>query len=185
MTLANKITLARILLVPFFLFALLTPFAHHDLWAALLFFIAAITDVLDGWIARRHNHVSNFGKVFDPIADKLIVLAALVPLTQRGAVPVLITIVLIGRELLVGGLRIVAVSANGRIISASWLGKAKTISQDVAIVLILIRDPILNAITAFPLETAALYIALVFTIGSTVDYFVRNRSAFMGSGDTV
>ncbi|NLG37811.1 MAG: CDP-diacylglycerol--glycerol-3-phosphate 3-phosphatidyltransferase [Clostridiales bacterium] len=185
MTLANKITLARIIVVPFFLFTLLAPFAYHDLWAALLFFIAAITDVLDGWIARRQNHVSNFGKVFDPIADKLIVLAALVPLTQRGAVHVLITIVLIGRELLVSGLRIVAVSANGRVISASWLGKAKTISQDTAIVLILIRDPILNAITAFPLETAALYIALIFTLWSTVDYFIRNRNALAGGRDTI
>ena len=180
MTLANKITLLRIFLVPVFLGFLLSPILYGRLWAALIFFTAAITDILDGWVARRQGRVSNFGKVFDPIADKLIVLAALIPMVAEGVMPVLIAIVLIGRELLIGGLRIVAVSTAGHVIAASWLGKAKTISQDTAIILILTREDILDRIMAFPIETVALYVALLFTVWSMVDYFMKNKAALAG-----
>lgn len=180
MTLANKITIARMGLVPALLAVMLTPFPHHRLWAALIFVIAALTDILDGYVARRNRHVSEFGKVFDPIADKIIVLAALIPMVAWDVMPALAAIVIIGRELLVSGLRIVAVSSGGQIISASWLGKAKTVSQDAAVVLILVRGDILDRFTAFPIETAALCIALVFTVWSAVDYFIRNKSAFAG-----
>lgn len=180
MTLANKITIARMGMVPVFLAVMLTPFPYYRLWAALIFLVAALTDILDGYVARRNHHVSDFGKVFDPIADKIIVLAALVPMVAWGVMPALAAIVIIGRELLVSGLRIAAVSRGGHVISASWLGKVKTVSQDAAVVLILVRGDILDRFTAFPIETAALYAALVFTVWSAADYFIRNRSAFAG-----
>lgn len=180
MSLANRLTALRIILIPVYLVFVLLPVPHGSLWAALVFFVASITDVLDGYVARRQHTVSDFGKVFDPIADKLMFLAAIVPLTVSGAVPSLVTIVLIGRELIISGLRIVAVSASGEVIAASWLGKAKTVSQDVAVILLLVRQGNLAVWGAFPLEQVVLYGALFFTLWSTADYFYRNRSVFKG-----
>jgi CDP-diacylglycerol--glycerol-3-phosphate 3-phosphatidyltransferase len=180
MTLANKLTILRILLIPVYLVLVLLPIPYGSLWAALVFFFAAITDVLDGYIARRQHTVSDFGKVFDPIADKMMFLAALIPLTASGIVPSLMSIVFIGRELLISGLRIVAVSASGEVIAASWLGKAKTVSQDVAIIILLLQAAGIDFWLPVPLGGNSLYVALGFTLWSTVDYFIKNRGVFRG-----
>jgi CDP-diacylglycerol--glycerol-3-phosphate 3-phosphatidyltransferase len=182
MSWANRLTLMRVLLIPVFLvFMYLQQYYHNNLYyilAAVVFFIASMTDILDGHMARREKKVTVFGKVFDPIADKLLVLSALVILTEEGLLLSVITLILVAREILVSGFRIV-MAEKGEIISASWLGKTKTTLQDVAVILILLRGtPELNWLNVLYLPDIAMGGAIVFTLWSTVDYFRANRKNF-------
>lgn len=136
MNLPNKLTVLRMILVPFFVAALFVPFPHHYLVAGLLFAIASITDHLDGRIARRHNLITNFGKFLDPLADKVLVISALVCFVKLDFAEVWAVLVIIAREFMVTSIRLVAVD-GGTVIAANHWGKFKTISQIAAIGVIL------------------------------------------------
>lgn len=174
MNLANKITVARIFLVPVFMLVLLTRIPMYgDYLAALVFVIAASTDGLDGYIARSRKQVTNLGKFMDPLADKLLISAALISMVELGSIRAWVAMVIIGRELAVTGLRSIAAS-EGVIIAASKLGKYKTVSQIVAIVVLLLHDfPF--SLWHISLGQFLLYIAVGFTIASGVDYFLKAR----------
>ncbi|HEY5557113.1 CDP-diacylglycerol--glycerol-3-phosphate 3-phosphatidyltransferase [Acetobacterium sp.] len=176
MNLPNKITVLRMLMIPFFIAALLIDFPFHQPIAAALFIIAALTDSLDGYLARSRNLVTDFGKFMDPLADKLLVCSALICFVELGSVPAWIVIIIIAREFAITGLRTLAAS-DGIVISASKWGKAKTMSQMIAIVIILFNNwPF--ALINFPADMIMIYIALVLTIFSGVDYFIINKKVF-------
>lgn len=177
MTLANKLTVGRMVVLPAIWVLACAPFAHARAWAAILFTAAAVTDIIDGHIARATHTVSNFGKVFDPIADKLLMLTALLPLLAQDRVPAWMAMVLIAREMMVSGLRVVIVAQGGEVLAAKWLGKLKTVVQDVAMVLLLLQGEI-HWISTLYLDKIALWLALLFTVVSLVDYFYHARCYF-------
>ncbi len=177
MNLANKLTVFRVVLVPFFVLFMLTDFWEHNRWVAFgIFVTATITDKLDGSIARKYNLVSNFGKFMDPIADKLLVSAALICLSVKGEIPAWITIIIIAREFVISGIRLIA-SDNGVAIAASWWGKSKTISQMTMIIIMLLNVPVF-----YILGQIAMYVSLVLTVISAVDYIIKNK-AVISLGD--
>jgi CDP-diacylglycerol--glycerol-3-phosphate 3-phosphatidyltransferase len=193
MNLPNKLTLFRIILVPFFVAVLLIPgIPSHYLWAGILFGIAAYTDRLDGKLARKYNLITDFGKFLDPIADKILVVSALVCFVQLGLAETWCVILIIAREFMVTSLRLVAVD-NGVVLAANKWGKFKTVSQILAIVLILvfqflqelISDGRLSAFQVGGVQSAVffqisgmilIYIATFFTVLSGVIYLVQNRN---------
>lgn len=169
MNIANKITLIRIFLVPIFVLFMLTDFTEYNsIIAFVVFVIATITDKIDGTIARKYNLVTDFGKFLDPIADKLLVCSALICLTADGTIPAWITIVIIGREFIISAFRLVCAD-TGKTVAASWWGKSKTIAQMVTIIVLLLNIPQLAI-----LETILIYISLVLTVVSLLDYFRKN-----------
>ncbi len=171
MNIANKLTIIRVVLVPLFVLFLLTDFTPYNRWIAFaIFVIATITDKLDGTIAKKYNMVTNFGKFMDPIADKLLVSSALICLTALGEIPTWIVLVIIAREFVISGIRLIAAD-NGVAIAASWWGKLKTISQMAMIIIILMNIPALNI-----LAQIVMYLSVVLTIVSMIDYIVKNRS---------
>lgn len=172
MNLANRVTLARIFLVPIFMFFILIKIPFGEYIAAAIFILAASTDGLDGYIARARKEVTKFGKLLDPLADKLLVSAALISLVEISLVPSWIAVIIIGREFAVTGLRSIA-AGEGVIISASKLGKIKTVSQIIAIVAIILNDFFVKIIgIPFNIGEILIYIAVFFTIWSGVDYFM-------------
>lgn len=188
MNLPNKLTVFRIILIPVFMLLLIfskgSAVVNTDLdltlsWvlAAIVFAVACITDFLDGQIARRKNLVTNFGKFFDPLADKLLVMTALIYLTAFHQVPAWVTAVIVIRELAVTGLRTLVVENNGTVMAAAWPGKIKTFSQMFAIFFLYLKDwPF--ALVDFPIGQVLLYIAVFFTIYSGIEYFWKSRSVF-------
>ncbi|AIC94768.1 MULTISPECIES: CDP-diacylglycerol--glycerol-3-phosphate 3-phosphatidyltransferase [Shouchella] len=191
MNLPNKITIARICLIPLFMLFLLVdlPFGELEMFndtiavslliAALIFVIAAGTDWLDGYYARKLNLITSFGKFIDPLADKLLVTAALIGLVEIQLIPAWIAIVIISREFIVTGIRLVA-AAEGDVIAASNLGKWKTLTQMVAIIATLLHNIPFSAIS-FPFADLMLYVAAILTIWSGVDYFVKNKHIILKS----
>ncbi|WKY46548.1 CDP-diacylglycerol--glycerol-3-phosphate 3-phosphatidyltransferase [Eubacteriaceae bacterium ES3] len=176
MNLPNKITVVRIVMIPFFIAALLIQFPYHQPIAAALFVIAALTDSLDGYLARSRNLVTDFGKFMDPLADKLLVCSALICFVQLGSVPAWMVIIIIAREFAITGLRTLAAS-DGIVIAASKWGKAKTISQMIAIVIILINNwPF--SMWNIPMGSIMMVIATILTLISGIDYLVINRKVF-------
>ena len=174
MNLPNKLTILRIVMVPFFVGVLLTDcFGDASKWVALGIFIAAsLTDMLDGKIARKYNLVTNFGKFMDPLADKLLVCSAMICLVELERLPAWIVIVIIAREFIISGFRLIA-SDNGVVIAASWWGKFKTVFQ-MAMVILLIADidhPVMEVISLI-----VTYTALILTVISLVDYVVKNKN---------
>jgi CDP-diacylglycerol--glycerol-3-phosphate 3-phosphatidyltransferase len=168
LNLPNVLTLLRILLVPVLVAALVQEGGGGDKLAAAVFVLASITDALDGWIARRQKSVSTFGKLMDPLADKLLIVAALVSLVSLDRLAAWVAMVIIARELAVTGLRAVA-AERGVVISASWLGKAKTILQVGAVFALIAFDPA-------PLWVdILLYVAVAMTLISGADYFLGLR----------
>ncbi|CAK1231359.1 CDP-diacylglycerol--glycerol-3-phosphate 3-phosphatidyltransferase [Fructobacillus tropaeoli] len=188
MNLPNKLTVFRIILIPVFMLLLIfskgSAVVNTDLdltlsWvlAAIVFAVACITDFLDGQIARRKHLVTNFGKFFDPLADKLLVMTALIYLTAFHQVPAWVTAVIVIRELAVTGLRTLVVENNGTVMAAAWPGKIKTFSQMFAIFFLYLKDwPF--AIVNFPIGQVLLYIAVFFTIYSGIEYFWKSRAVF-------
>lgn len=174
MNLANKITLIRVLLVPVFVIAFFSNFEYSTYIAAFIFIIASLTDTLDGYIARSRNLVTNFGKFVDPLADKVLVSAALISLVQVGKVPAWVVIVIIAREFTITGFRVIA-AAEGITIAASPLGKFKTITQLIAIIALLLNNFPFNGIN-FSFDIIMLYISLIFTVLSGIDYIYRNKN---------
>ncbi|WP_418789936.1 CDP-diacylglycerol--glycerol-3-phosphate 3-phosphatidyltransferase [Phosphitispora sp. TUW77] len=171
MNLPNRITLARIILVPVFLAIVSIKITYGQFLAAAVFIIAASTDGLDGYFARKRNQVTKLGKFMDPLADKLLVSAALISLVELNIISAWIAFIIIGREFAITGLRSIA-AADGIVISASKLGKVKTISQIVAIVFLLIKDFPFNLLN-IPIGKISLGVAVIFTIWSGLDYFNR------------
>lgn len=166
----NVLTMLRILAVPVMVVALLGEVPNGDLWAGIVFALAAFTDGLDGYIARRKGSITTFGALMDPLADKLLIIAALVSLVSLDRLQAWIAMVIIARELAVTGLRAVAIE-QGVVISASWLGKVKTALQIAAVIGLIAADPA-------PLGVDLLvYAAVAVTVWSGADYFfgVRRR----------
>jgi len=193
LNLPNKITLSRIFLIPIFLIIMLVPFSWGDLSlgdyslpvthfvGALLFIIASTTDWIDGYYARKYNMVTNLGKFLDPLADKLLVSAALIVLVDLDLMygQSWIAIVIISREFAVTGLRLV-LAGTGEVVAANQLGKIKTWAQIVAISALLLHNfPF--AMISLPFANIALWIALIFTIWSGYDYFAKNKDVFVNS----
>ena len=173
MNLPNKLTLLRVILVPFFVAVLLTGcFGDASKWVALaIFIIASLTDMLDGKIARKYGLVTNFGKFMDPLADKLLVCSAMICLVELDRLPAWIVIIIIAREFIISGFRLIA-SDNGVVIAASWWGKFKTVSQ-MTMVILLIADIQTDAVQL--ISVIVTYIALILTIVSLVDYIIKNK----------
>jgi CDP-diacylglycerol--glycerol-3-phosphate 3-phosphatidyltransferase len=173
MNLAIGLTGIRIVLVPLIVVFLISSSRVHVLIAALIFFIASLTDWLDGLIARRRNQVTTLGKLLDPVADKLLVAAALISLVQIDMVAAWIAMVIVGREFAVTGLRGIAISV-GIVISPSPLGKYKTVSQYVAITLLILEKGVPPEYVPFRwFSHGILWIAMALTVISGIDYFYR------------
>ncbi|SEW19906.1 CDP-diacylglycerol--glycerol-3-phosphate 3-phosphatidyltransferase [[Clostridium] fimetarium] len=181
MNLPNKLTIARIILIPFFLFFLMTDFAgdFSNYIAAVIFIIASLTDFLDGSIARKNNIVTNFGKFMDPLADKLLVCSALIAFIQLEYLQAWIVIIIISREFIISGFRLVA-SDNGIVIAASYWGKFKTTFQMLMIILLIFNFdfPYVNII-----ENIFIYTALILTIISLLDYLIKNKNVMIEGGN--
>lgn len=172
LNLANRITLLRIMMIPLFLLAFYLETRGSNFVAAAIFAIAAATDSLDGYIARSRDQITTLGKFMDPIADKMLVTAAVVMLASERRLDPLIAIVFIGREFLISGLRLVAVS-QGIVIVASNLAKIKTLTQMIAIVVLLL-DNVPFVFLEIPVDTVCVWAALVFTVWSAIDYVAKN-----------
>jgi CDP-diacylglycerol--glycerol-3-phosphate 3-phosphatidyltransferase len=171
MNIPNVLTLSRLAAIPPLMLLLLLRFPGHDQWAAAMFIVFSLTDILDGEIARRRGTVSNFGKFLDPLADKLFVLSVLIVLVQEGLVAAWIVVVIFSRELIITILRSVA-AAQGRVISAAPLGKTKTVMQICAVALLILQRPYPAVV---PLAYVAVGVAIAFTIWSGLDYLWRFR----------
>lgn len=175
MNLANKLTISRMILVPVFLiFITFKEIPYGTFIATGVFIIASLTDKLDGYIARSRNQVTKFGKFMDPLADKLLVTAALVSLVEFHIIPAWAAMIIIAREFAVTGLRSIAAS-EGIVISASYWGKVKTVTQIIAIICALLNLLYNNILYLKFITNFTLTIAIITTILSGVDYFVKNR----------
>ncbi len=179
MNLPNKLTILRVILIPFFVvFMLFDITGSADKWIALVIFcVASLTDMLDGKIARKYNLVTNFGKFMDPLADKLLVCTALICLTSMNRLNVIVVLVIIAREFIISGFRLVA-SDNGIVIAASYWGKFKTVSQ-MALIIVLIMDlgGVWNVV-----GTVLTWVALLLTVVSLIDYIAKNKQVLTQGG---
>ena len=172
MNLPNKLTVLRMLLVPVFVicfYIVSSPFTY--IVAAGVYVLAYLTDILDGHIARKHNLVTSFGKLMDPMADKLLTCSAFIMLSSSALVSPIAVIVIVARELFISGFRLVAVE-SGNVIAASWLGKIKTISQCVAVVAALVWPYLWWP--HFPLDEIIVWISVGLTLWSGIDYVIKN-----------
>lgn len=179
MNLPNKLTVLRICMIPFFVAALLYENGADQtmrIIANVIFITASLTDLLDGKIARKYGLVTNFGKFMDPLADKLLVCSALICLIQLGQLPAWVVIVIISREFIISGFRLVAAD-NGIVIAASYWGKFKTVFQMTAVVLLIFNIPLLSVLTS-----AVLWIAVILTVVSLVDYVAKNIKVLTEGG---
>ena len=172
MNLPNKLTVLRVCMIPFFVVMLLLNGGENQTYryiAAAIFIVASLTDMLDGKIARKYNLVTNFGKFMDPLADKLLVCSALICLVDLKQLPAWMVIIIISREFIISGFRLIA-SDNGRVIAASYWGKFKTTFQMVMICLMIANFPQLQILTDI-----IMWIALILTVVSLIDYLVKNK----------
>ena len=172
MNLPNKLTILRVLMIPVFVvFLLCDNIPYNNIIAVIIFALACITDALDGHIARKYNLISNFGKFMDPLADKLLVCSALICFVAIGQIPAWVVIVIVSREFIISGFRLVA-SDNGVVIAASKWGKLKTISQMIMSILLIVD---FNYSAFYVLEQIFIYLSLALTVISLVDYLIKNR----------
>jgi len=178
MNLPNKLTIFRVILIIPFVVLLLGGYsglfgsagAYTDYIALVIFIVASLTDLLDGKIARKYNLVTNFGKFMDPLADKLLVCSAMICLIEMNRIPAWVVIVIISREFIISGFRLVA-SDNHVVIAASYWGKFKTTFQMIMVCLMIANIPALSILTQI-----VMWIALVLTIVSLIDYIVKNKN---------
>ncbi|NLP16937.1 MAG: CDP-diacylglycerol--glycerol-3-phosphate 3-phosphatidyltransferase [Clostridiales bacterium] len=172
MNLPNRITIIRVFMIPLYLVFMLIPQIPYGRYiAGVVFVIAALTDALDGYIARKHNLITNFGKFMDPLADKLLVCSALICFVEFHLMPGWIAIIIIAREFIVSGFRLIA-SDNGVVLAAGWWGKIKTNVQVVMSVMLTVN---LDFAFINVLEIIAIYLSLALTIISMMDYLIKNR----------
>ena len=170
MNLPNKLTVLRILLIPVFMVVLYWGFPGANYVALVIFILASLTDLLDGKIARARNLVTDFGKFADPLADKMLVTAAMLWFVEIGLMPAWALLIVICREFAVSGLRMLASDA-GRVIAAGWSGKVKTAATMVCVVLMFLRIPAV-------LNTVCVWVIVVTTLYSGVEYFMKNKDVF-------
>ncbi len=174
----NRLTILRVILIPFFVVCLLLDGGDGALryGALAIFIVASLTDALDGHIARKYNLVTNFGKFMDPLADKLLVCSAMICLIELGRIPAWVVLVIIAREFIISGFRLIA-SDNGVVIAASWWGKSKTVVQMVMIILLLLNLGLIfpeGADIIYVIEQVFIYLAMILTVISLIDYIVKN-----------
>ena len=177
MNLPNKLTMARILAVPVFIVLYMMG---HNIIATIVFILASLTDMLDGQIARKRGLVTNFGKIMDPLADKILVYSAFICMVQIGIVPGWMLVIILFREFIVSGLRTVA-AADGTVIAAGKTGKLKTILQMIAVPLLLLNNWPFSYI-CIPGDQIFLWAQLIMTIVSGVEYVYENRGVFLKGG---
>lgn len=198
MNLPNKITVARMLLIPIMIIVpylglnniLFGSVTIGSFITLIIFLIASFTDFLDGYLARKNNLVTTFGKFLDPIADKLLVLSALIMLVEQGIIPGWIPIIIAAREFIVSGIRMLA-AGDGKVIAASWYGKVKTVSQMIAISLAFLSTNTFMQFTSVEMGTGALIlnilmslamiVAVLMTILSGIDYFMKSKDIVLKS----
>ena len=176
MNLPNKLTVVRMVLVPFFVAALLLSKTNDSLkWVALaLFVIASLTDFADGYIARKYNLVTNFGKFMDPLADKILTISGMICLVELGRIPSWIVVIIVAREFIISGFRLVA-AENGVVIAANYWGKFKTTFQMIMIILMIMNIPQLQIVT-----NIVMWIALALTLISLWTYIMANNQVLAG-----
>ena len=184
MNLPNKLTILRVILIPFFVFFMIAPYfeGYGNYVATAIFIVASLTDMLDGKIARKYNLVTNFGKFMDPLADKLLVCSAMICLIETGQLAAWIVIVIIAREFIISGFRLVA-SDSGIVIAASYWGKFKTVFQMVAVCLLLMVIVLLLDVPNDLFQVLGLaltYLALILTVVSLIDYVAKNKDVLKG-----
>lgn len=170
MNLPNKLTVLRVILVPFFVvFLLLSKTAESMKWIALvLFIVASLTDFLDGYLARSRNLVTTFGKFMDPLADKVLTISGMICLIELGRIPSWIVVIIVAREFIISGFRLIA-TEHGIVIAANYWGKWKTTFQMIMIILMIVNIPALKMVTAI-----VMWIALILTIVSLATYIMQN-----------
>ena len=175
MTTASKVTMIRIALIPVFFVVMILDFPYSDWISLIIFALASITDSVDGYIARKYNQVSNFGKFVDPLADKLLVVSAILLFVQRGQMAAWAAMIIVAREFAVTGLRLIAVE-GGVVIAAGISGKIKTTVSVIAICIMLttLRDIVLFG--GFTLNGLCVLLIVVTTVYSGVEYFIKNAS---------
>lgn len=177
MNLPNKLTIFRVILIPFFIVFLMIPdmpflpSAEWGKWIAFgIFILASLTDLLDGKIARKYHLITDFGKFMDPLADKLLVCSALICLIELQRIPAWMVVIIIAREFVISGFRLIAAD-NGVVIAASYWGKFKTTFQMVAVCLLILDIPQLRILTQ-----VILWIAVLLTVVSLIDYLIKNKN---------
>lgn len=175
LNLPNKLTLIRVFMIPLFVLFMYLPFGAARIIALIIFIAASLTDTADGYIARKYRLITDFGKFMDPLADKLLVCAALICLVRTGDLPAWIVIIIISREFIISGFRLIAAD-NGLVIAASWWGKTKTICQMVMIIFVLLN---LQGNVAVLIRNILIYAALALTVLSLIDYLYKNRSILL------
>ena len=189
MNLANKLTLLRVILIPFFIVCFYIPnlvvntisvnnylIPYANLLGLVIFLLAAITDFIDGYIARKYNMITDFGKFMDPLADKLLVTAALLILLENGLIAGWVVVIILAREFIVTGFRTIAAS-KGVVIAAGWLGKIKTVVQFIMIsTLLLLNYPF--ELFNWPVDQIFVALAVVLTVASGVEYIYKNLHIF-------
>lgn len=171
MNLPNKLTVARVCMVPLFMIALLMNTAESRIVAAVIFALASLTDMLDGQIARKYNLITNFGKLMDPLADKILTAAAMVCLVQLGDLAAWIVVIVLFREYGITGLRSVAASENIVIAAGIW-GKVKTVCQMIALILLMLKPQIV-ALCGVNVGLWLMYVAVILTVYSGLDYVLK------------
>ena len=185
MNLPNKLTIFRVVLIPFFLAALMLPVIPQGKWiAAAIFVIASLTDLLDGKIARKYNLVTDFGKFMDPLADKLLVCSALIAFIELQRIPAWIVIIIIAREFIISGFRLVA-AEQGIVIAAGLWGKIKTTVQMVMVIVLIVNlgedFPAFSKIIHIT-EQVLIYASMILTLISLADYLIKNRNVIKVNG---
>ena len=171
MNLPNKLTIARMAMVPLFMVALLINTPESRILSVVIFALASLTDMLDGQIARKYNMITNFGKLMDPLADKVLTAAAMICLVELGDLAAWIAVVIIFREYLITGLRSVAASEN-IVVAANIWGKVKTVCQMIALMLLMVKPQIV-AVCGIDLGLWLMYVAVALTIYSGLDYVLK------------
>lgn len=196
MNLPNKLTLARLILVPVLIITYLFPYTYlgihmptfellsahlslKDIIVFIIFAVASFTDFLDGYIARRDNLVTTFGKFVDPIADKLIVNTALLLLASSSRISILVPIIMIARDTIVDAVRLVAIQ-NNKVIAASMLGKAKTVTQMIGIILVMLNNIVFGYLN-IPMDQIMMFVATIISLVSGFEYFIKNKDFIMES----
>ena len=173
MNLPNKLSMLRICMIPVFVILALMSAPAAQYAAAAVFILASITDALDGHIARKNGLVTNFGKFIDPIADKLLVMSAMIVLVELGRMPGWVCIVMLAREFAISGFRLVA-AGTGKVIAAGILGKIKTVTQMIAVIALLLTAIDGAFAPLAPFADVAMYISAAMTVWSGVDYIQKN-----------
>lgn len=175
MNTANKLTLLRVILVPFYMFFLLREGVVPQITALAIFIIASLTDMLDGMIARKYNQITSFGKFVDPLADKMLTTAAFLVFLSQGIISVWAVMIILAREFMVAGVRLSAVT-EGKVIAASFWGKLKTVSQMAVIIAVSLISNIIAIPNANPMISILVWISVALTVFSGADYLIKNRS---------